>query len=156
MRSAPQSRLFAYISLINVIVSEESLCLLRDAFDLCFQNMQKSSRYQRKSVSGWTRKSASFQVRTILAKSTTSSRDIVDCTRLSGSPSRKPAPSWASYRFHQRMSQVASTPLLLNCQITVKAMLCFPLIFLIRAGEVSPTRMLPLEPSVTGMANTHR
>jgi hypothetical protein len=50
MRSAPQSRLFADISLINVIVPEESLCLLGDAFDLCFQNMQKSSRVPRKSV----------------------------------------------------------------------------------------------------------
>ena len=36
MRSAPQSRLFAAISLINVIISAESLGLLERAFDLRF------------------------------------------------------------------------------------------------------------------------
>jgi hypothetical protein len=36
MRSAPQSRLFAAISWINVIVSHESRGLLERAFDLCF------------------------------------------------------------------------------------------------------------------------
>ena len=41
MRSAPQSRLFAAISLINVIVSCESLGLLELALDLCFQNTRK-------------------------------------------------------------------------------------------------------------------
>ena len=47
MRSAPQSRLLAAISLINVIVSCESLGWLERAFDLCFQNTRKSSRCQR-------------------------------------------------------------------------------------------------------------
>ena len=47
MRSAPQSRLFAAISLINVIVSHESRDLLERAFDLRFQNKRKSSRCQR-------------------------------------------------------------------------------------------------------------
>ena len=47
MRSAPQSRLLAAISLIIVIVSSESLGLLERAFDLCFQNTRKSSRCQR-------------------------------------------------------------------------------------------------------------
>jgi len=58
MRSAPQSRLFAAISLIKLIVSGESLVLLACALDLCFQNTRKSSRCQRSSVSGWTRKRA--------------------------------------------------------------------------------------------------
>ena len=44
MRSAPQSRLLADISLIKVMVSCESLGLLAQAFDLCFQNTRKSSR----------------------------------------------------------------------------------------------------------------
>ena len=44
MRSAPQSWLFAAISLINVIVSSESLGFLAYALDLCFQNKRKSSR----------------------------------------------------------------------------------------------------------------
>ena len=52
MRSAPQSRLLAAISLIKLIVSGESLGLLARAFDLCFQHQRKSSRCQRKSVSG--------------------------------------------------------------------------------------------------------
>ncbi len=47
MRSAPQSRLFAAICLINVIISDESLGLLERAFDLRFQNKRKSSRCQR-------------------------------------------------------------------------------------------------------------
>ena len=47
MRSAPQSRLFAAISLIKTIVSGESFGFLERAFDLCFQNTQKSSRCQR-------------------------------------------------------------------------------------------------------------
>ena len=76
MRSAPQSRLLAAISLINVIVSCESLGLLERAFDLCFQNTRKSSRCQRRSVSGCTIKSACFQVRTILARNTRSTRSV--------------------------------------------------------------------------------
>lgn len=47
MRSAPQSRLLAAISLINVIVSCESLGLFEQALDLRFQNKRKSSRCQR-------------------------------------------------------------------------------------------------------------
>ena len=47
MRSAPQSRLFAAISWIKVIISHESRGLLECAFDLCFQNKRKSSRCQR-------------------------------------------------------------------------------------------------------------
>jgi len=47
MRSAPQSRLLAAISLINVIVSCESLGLFEQALDLRFQNTRKSSRCQR-------------------------------------------------------------------------------------------------------------
>ena len=46
MRSAPQSRLFAAISLIKVMVSSESLGFLECAFDLCFQNTRKSSRWK--------------------------------------------------------------------------------------------------------------
>jgi hypothetical protein len=46
MRSAPQSRLFAAISLIEVIVSGESLGFRARAFDLCFQNTRKSSRWK--------------------------------------------------------------------------------------------------------------
>ena len=44
MRSAPQSRLFLTISLINAIVSGESFGCLESAFDVCFQNKRKSSR----------------------------------------------------------------------------------------------------------------
>jgi len=44
MRSAPQSRLFLAISLINAIVSRESFGCLESAFDLRFQNRRKSSR----------------------------------------------------------------------------------------------------------------
>ena len=47
MRSAPQSRLLAAISLMKVIVSCESLGWLERAFDVCFQNTRKSSRCQR-------------------------------------------------------------------------------------------------------------
>jgi hypothetical protein len=47
MRSAPQSRLCAAISWINVMVSHESRGLLERAFDLCLQNKRKSSRCQR-------------------------------------------------------------------------------------------------------------
>jgi hypothetical protein len=46
MRSAPQSWLFAAISLINVIVSSESLGFLACALDVCFQNTRKSSRWK--------------------------------------------------------------------------------------------------------------
>ena len=47
MRSAPQSWLLAAISLINLMVSCESLGFLERAFDLCFQYTRKSSRCQR-------------------------------------------------------------------------------------------------------------
>jgi hypothetical protein len=47
MRSAPQNRLFAAISLIKLIASGEILGFLERTFDLCFQNSQKSSRCQR-------------------------------------------------------------------------------------------------------------
>ena len=47
MRSAPQSRLFAAICLIKLIVSGESLGFLACSCDLCFQNTRKSSRCQR-------------------------------------------------------------------------------------------------------------
>jgi|GEM_PF-2217157 len=50
MRSAPQSRLCAAISLINVIISDESRGLRERAFDVRFQNTRKSSRCQRRSV----------------------------------------------------------------------------------------------------------
>jgi hypothetical protein len=46
MRSAPQSRLCAAISLIKTIVSGESFGFLERAFDLCFQNTRKSSRWK--------------------------------------------------------------------------------------------------------------
>jgi len=62
--------LCAAISLIKAIVLSESFGFLSRALDLCFQNTRKSSRCQRRSVSGWTRKSACFQVRAILARST--------------------------------------------------------------------------------------
>ena len=52
MRSAPQSRLFAAISLIKLMVSGESLGFLACAVDLCFHTKRKSSRCQRRSVSG--------------------------------------------------------------------------------------------------------
>jgi hypothetical protein len=77
MRSAPQSRLFAAICWIKLIVSEESLCILDRAFDLRFQYRRKSSRGPRSSVSGWARKSACFQVRTIPARTTRSSRSTL-------------------------------------------------------------------------------
>src|SRR5260370_25936434 len=73
----PQSRLVAAISLINVMVSCDSLGLLEPAFDVCFQNTRKSSRCQRTSVSGWMIKSACFQVRTILARNTRSTRSVL-------------------------------------------------------------------------------
>jgi hypothetical protein len=47
MRSAPQMRLFATISLIKLIVSGESFGLLEIDLDLCFQNTRKSPRCQR-------------------------------------------------------------------------------------------------------------
>jgi hypothetical protein len=50
MRSAPQSRLFAAISLIKAIVSDESLGFFERPLDLCLQNTRKSSRCQRKIV----------------------------------------------------------------------------------------------------------
>jgi len=74
MRSAPQSRLCAAISLIRLIVSGESFSLLERTCDLRFQNQRKSSLCQRRSVSGWTRKIASFHVRTILIRITRSNR----------------------------------------------------------------------------------
>jgi hypothetical protein len=46
MRSAPQSRLVAAISLINAFVSCESLGLFEQELDLRFQNARKSSRCQ--------------------------------------------------------------------------------------------------------------
>jgi hypothetical protein len=52
MRSAPQSRLFAAISLIKLIVSSESLGLLDRAFDLRIQNRWKSSRWKPKKRLG--------------------------------------------------------------------------------------------------------
>ena len=42
MRSAPQSRWFAAISLIKTIVSGESFGSLERAFDVFFQNKRKS------------------------------------------------------------------------------------------------------------------
>jgi hypothetical protein len=50
---------------------------LERAFDWCIQNTRKSSRCQRRSVSGWTIKSACFQVRTILARNTRSTRSVL-------------------------------------------------------------------------------
>jgi hypothetical protein len=49
MRSAPQSRLLAAISLIKAIVSDESLGFFERLLDLCFQNTQKSSRWKPKN-----------------------------------------------------------------------------------------------------------
>jgi len=46
MRSAPQSRLCAAISLIKVIVSSERLGFLACACDVLFQNKRKSSRWK--------------------------------------------------------------------------------------------------------------
>jgi hypothetical protein len=70
MRSAPQSRLFLAISLINAIVSVATLGLAVLAFDLYLQKRRNPSRCQRRRVSGWTIKSACLQVRTVLARST--------------------------------------------------------------------------------------
>jgi hypothetical protein len=50
MRSAAQSRLFATICLIRLIVSSESFGFLECAFDVCFQNTRKSSRWKPRSV----------------------------------------------------------------------------------------------------------
>ena len=50
MRSAPQSRLFAAICWIKLIVAGERFGFLACAFDLCFQNTRKSSRCHRRSV----------------------------------------------------------------------------------------------------------
>jgi hypothetical protein len=47
MRSAPQSRLFIAMSLINAMVSVDSFGCLESAFDLCFQNQRKNSRCER-------------------------------------------------------------------------------------------------------------
>jgi hypothetical protein len=46
MRSAPQSRLLVAISLMNLITSSESLGLFERAWDVCFQNKRKSSRWK--------------------------------------------------------------------------------------------------------------
>jgi hypothetical protein len=46
LRCAPQSRLFAAISLINVMVSSESLGFLACTLDVCLQNRGKSSRWK--------------------------------------------------------------------------------------------------------------
>src|SRR5947209_9075402 len=96
IRSAPQSRLLAAISLIKLIASDESLGFLSCTLHLCFQNTRKSSRCQRRRVSGWTRKSVCFHVRTILARTTRSNlslfretgrltcrRKIISCCRNS-------------------------------------------------------------------------
>jgi hypothetical protein len=50
--------------------------LLRIAWDLRLQNRRYASRCQRRSVSGWTIKSACFQARTALAKSTRRIRSV--------------------------------------------------------------------------------
>jgi hypothetical protein len=76
IRSAPHSRLVAAICLIKLIVSGESLGLHECLFDLRFQNQRKSSRGPRRRVCGWTRKSACFQARTMLARSTRSTRSV--------------------------------------------------------------------------------
>ena len=76
IRSAPQSRLLAAISLIKLIVSDASLGLLSCTLHLCFQYTRKSPRCQRRRVSGWTRKSACFHVRTILARTTRSNLSL--------------------------------------------------------------------------------
>jgi hypothetical protein len=68
IRSAPQSRFFLAISLINTIVSGESFGCLESALDFRFQNKRKSPRCHRSTVSGCTMKSACFQVRVILAR----------------------------------------------------------------------------------------
>jgi hypothetical protein len=73
----PQSRLLAAISWIKLIVSDESRGIPARTFDVCFQNMRKSSRCQHRSVFGWTRKSACFQVQTIVAWSTRRSRSVL-------------------------------------------------------------------------------
>jgi len=110
MRSAPQSRLFAALSWIKVMVSHESRGLLERAFDLCLQNKRKSSRCQPRSVSGWTRKSACFQVRTILASCTRRSRSVflytgrLTCRRRMISCCRKSAFSAISSDFPLRRS----------------------------------------------------
>ena len=116
LESAPQSRLFAAICWIKLIVSEESFCILDRAFDLRFQNRRKSSRCHRRSVSGWTRKRASFQVRTIRARSTRSNRSVfryigrLICRRRISSWCRKSAFSAISSDFPLvRSASVPST-----------------------------------------------
>ncbi len=56
--------------LLDQIVSGEILGRLESAFDVCFQKKRKRSRCHRSKVSGCTMKSACFQVRSILARST--------------------------------------------------------------------------------------
>ena len=60
MRSAPQSWLFAAISLIKAIVSDESLGFLIWTFDVCFQNTRKSSRGPREIRRGLDKKERLF------------------------------------------------------------------------------------------------
>jgi hypothetical protein len=52
------------------MVSAATFGLREEAFDLRLQYRRKSSRCQRRRVSGWTMKSVCFQARTVLAKST--------------------------------------------------------------------------------------
>src|SRR6266566_9241534 len=76
IRSAPQSRFCAAISLIKVTVSAGIFGLEDAALDLYFQNRRNPWRCHRKSVSGWTMKSACFHARDALARRTKIRRSV--------------------------------------------------------------------------------
>jgi hypothetical protein len=76
IRLAPHSRLCSAISLMKATVSRDILGLRARTFDLRLQNRRYASRCQRRSVSGWMIKSACFQVRTALARSTRRIRSV--------------------------------------------------------------------------------
>src|SRR5258706_567504 len=77
IRSAPQSRFCAAISLIKATVSADIFGLEDAALNLYFQNRRNPWRCHRRSVSGWTMKRACFQARTILARSSRSLRSVL-------------------------------------------------------------------------------
>jgi nitroreductase len=80
MRSAPQSRLFAAISWIKLIVSGEILGLFEDAFDLRFQNTRKSSRCQRRAQSSKNKQPWHF----IALRDRTTLRQLAECGAYAG------------------------------------------------------------------------
>ena len=68
IRSAPQSRFCPAISMIKATVSAGIFGLEDAALDLYFQNRRNPWRCHRRSVSGWTMKSACFHARDARAR----------------------------------------------------------------------------------------